>query len=430
MVTTRSASTSPVKKVAPACYKTTHIVQEEAPKLLLVPANLSLEARIVSLRHPRDGSSKRFLFCPTHGLYEFTRVSHPPTEYRSMLFSRASREEQDNAPPAMRTSAISDGYIVKDAQMLVASVFDLCFVLLALLPSSMTGTANAMLQPLDDLFENLEDEDRHFHYILKHGRQHVEKAMVKICDTFEAGEVMYKISEQKTVALLQQKVLSIVEKGLPASMEERFVTRALETPVLSVKREESTLIITKEDSADMDEEMKAESFDTQSTVASSTPSVVFSEVSATTSTTIVENTEAEGPPGAILHLQRQRVALDFIIGSYLPSNVAETVQASFAASDSPIDFKPLVEHMASLAKLKAEALATRSLGDFSRKRGLDEEEAAEERAEKKRKQEEDEKKRKANTSRGVKELAKVNVTGMKKMSDFFLKKPATSRTKS
>ena len=61
--------------------------------------------------------------------------------------------------------------------------------------------------------------------------------------------------------------------------------------------------------------------------------------------------------------------------------------------------------------------------DICRKRPLDgeEEEKAEERREKKRKKEEEEK-RKKEMSRGVKALGKVDVSGMKKMGDFFKKK--------
>ena len=40
----------------------------------------------------------------------------------------------------------------------------------------------------------------------------------------------------------------------------------------------------------------------------------------------------------------------------------------------------------------------------------------------KRKKDEEDKRQKAGESRGVKNLKKVNVTGMKKMSDFFKKK--------
>lgn len=426
-VTTRSASSSPVKKAAAAPPTiVTKPEQQQAPNVLLLPSALSSDARILNLRHPRDGLSKRFLFCPAHGLYEFTRVSHEPSEYRSMLFSKltaADNVASDSQQPSMR----SHGYIAKEAQIMVATKFDMCFLLFALLPSTMAGATKALFQPLDDLFEDIVSKDRHLRYVITNGRKHVEEAMGRISDMADAGdERMYRISEPKTMVMLQQKVARIVEKGLPATLEERFVTRTLETPVLSVKREESKITVSAEDMDVTEDGAIAQTSDTQSSTASSAPSVVFSEVSAASTTTTVEL--SEGVSTAITHLQRQRVALDFIVGSYLPSKVAAHVLEAFVRPDSPIDFTPLVDHMANLSKLKAEALAARSFGDFSRKRGLDEEEAAEERAEKKRKQDEDEKKRKANTSRGVKDLAKVNVSGMKKMSAFFTKKATLTKS--
>lgn len=60
----------------------------------------------------------------------------------------------------------------------------------------------------------------------------------------------------------------------------------------------------------------------------------------------------------------------------------------------------------------------------------DDDEAIESRAEKKRKKEEDEKRKKAGESRGVKDLKKVDTTGMKKLSDFFGKGAAGSKKKS
>jgi hypothetical protein len=80
----------------------------------------------------------------------------------------------------------------------------------------------------------------------------------------------------------------------------------------------------------------------------------------------------------------------------------------------------LDQRLSELANLREQALMSRSLGDHSRKRAWDEDE--ETRADKKRRKEEEDKKRKAGESRGVKELKKVNVKGMKKMSDFFAKK--------
>ena len=58
-----------------------------------------------------------------------------------------------------------------------------------------------------------------------------------------------------------------------------------------------------------------------------------------------------------------------------------------------------------------------------RKKNSQREEAEEREATKKRKKEEEEAKKK-NTSRAVKQLGKVNTTGMMKLSSFFTKQPA------
>jgi Ydr279p protein family (RNase H2 complex component). len=54
--------------------------------------------------------------------------------------------------------------------------------------------------------------------------------------------------------------------------------------------------------------------------------------------------------------------------------------------------------------------------------------AAESRAEKKRRKEEEDKRKNTGQSRGVKELKKVDTSGMKKMSDFFGKAAAKKKS--
>jgi hypothetical protein len=124
-------------------------------------------------------------------------------------------------------------------------------------------------------------------------------------------------------------------------------------------------------------------------------------------------------PEEVVKLQRLRVAFNFICSSYVAPTIAQMLQESLAKATDQVDFKPLVEYLARLTKLRQEAAAARS-GDFSRKRAVDEEE--DDRVEKRRKKEAEEKAKKASMSRGVKNLMKVNTSGMKKMSDFFKKK--------
>lgn len=89
-----------------------------------------------------------------------------------------------------------------------------------------------------------------------------------------------------------------------------------------------------------------------------------------------------------------------------------------------IDFGPLDQHLAKVKEAKAEVQALRSLSDnISRKRGcLDDDDAAEARAEKKRKKDEEDQRKKAE-SRGIKQLKKVDTSGMQKLSSFFTKGP-------
>jgi hypothetical protein len=158
--------------------------------------------------------------------------------------------------------------------------------------------------------------------------------------------------------------------------------------------------------------------------------------SATTATPSVstpagETTPVPQPAGDdsddICRLQRISVALEFMKESYLPSALSSRIDELLASQDSPLDLKPLTNRLKELATLRAEAIASRGVSDFSRKRGLDDEEV-ENRAETKRRKEEEEKKAKASESRGVRDLKKVNTTGMKKMSDFFGKAAVKKKT--
>ena len=425
-IRTRSASSSPFKPAAPAPTaktKSTTLEQQDPLKLLVVPDDLTEDARVISLPHPRDQNSARFLFCPKKGLFEFTQVAAPPLDHRSILFAKDEDQiKKRTSPGNTAQSAVSDGFINKHAEFLVATPFDLCFVLLSLLPSSMSSEAKTLFQPLDDLLEPCIQADAHVRYIVQHGKKMVEAAAEKLCDTIDAGdEKMVRVNEDKVLTLIWQKAEAVVERGLPTSLEEKFVTRALEVPVVSVKREHSMITATTEllPTEAEDEGQRTDNTESQSTVASSTASAVFSEISTASSTTTIA---AEGPSSEIKRLQCLRIAFQFILASYVPAKLSNHLREKLAESKRP-GFGPLDEQLKHIANLKAEAQASRSLGDFSRKRGnADDDEAAEERIEKKRRLDEEERRKKASESRGVRDLKKVNVTGMKKMSSFFMKK--------
>ncbi|KIV95248.1 hypothetical protein PV10_02923 [Exophiala mesophila] len=414
-ISTRSQTNSPVKKTTtakppPADTKSSSL------KHFILPTALSDKARFLVLNHPQSSTPERFLFCPERGLFQFTKVTSQ--DPHSILLAGADAHTSDEA------DALSKGHISKAAELFVAAPFDLAFILLALLRPSSLKSNQTLFHPLDDILEQHIQENRHLRYIFNHGRPLLESAMAKFCDSIDAGdEQMFRPSDDKTIQMLMQKVDSVIKQGLPASLEDKFVKRKLDIPLLSVKREDTTLSSRSDDQVVEDSSPAVENADSQSSTASTAPSTVFSEVSVTATTSSTSSDPSDDIPEKLYHSQKQNVVLDFILVSYFSDTVAEHLKSRMRATNSAIDFTSLDEHLKRIASMKLEAASARSIGDFSRKRGLDDDEAAELREEKRRKQEEDEKKKKAGESRGVRDLKKVNVTGMKKMSDFFAKKP-------
>ena len=266
-------------------------------------------------------------------------------------------------------------------------------------------------------------------------RASFERRMAAVCDTVDAGvETMYRLNEEKLLQVLLQKARNIVDTGLPASVEDKLIRKALEVPMLSIKRDEIPSSEAVEEKSVVPGDSggvtpTAETPDTQTTTESAATS--FSEAS-TAATPFSEDTVSQTPitslppinaPEGVAALLRLQTALFFICSSYLAPHLSEILKKKLSSSSSPVDFGPLDKHLAHLTKLRQEALAARSLGDYSRKRSMNEDdEGLETRAEKKRKKDEEEKRKKAGESRGVRDLKKVNVSGMKKMSDFFKKK--------
>jgi Ydr279p protein family (RNase H2 complex component) wHTH domain/Ydr279p protein triple barrel domain len=438
--TRASSSNSPIKAKAPAKV-ILPTADEEPQKVFVLPSQVSRDARLVLLRNPRDGARSRYFFCPENGLYEITRVNAAALDPRSILFapdtedrtSEMSCDAVTGAGPGSQTERKAGGYVNKSAEMFVATPFDPVFILLPLLdrPSinSKADSGKSLFKPFDDLVDEQLDDDRHLCYVLTNllFRPMLLNAMDQICDSVDAGdEQVFRLSMPKLSAYMLQKAKSVVQKGLPASLEERFVTRALEVPMLSIKREESTVSSATESNEVASGCVTPDVSESQSSAISTSMSVAVSEASSATSDGVLDN-----PPSSnLLYLQRLRTVLSFITAAYLEPNLATKLTSASHESNISPDFSPLDEHLKHLTKLRAEALAARSMSDFSKKRNLDDDEAAEERVEKKRKQEEEEKKKKSQESRGVRDLKKVNVSGMKKMSDFFAKKAPTAKPKS
>ncbi|KAI8178348.1 hypothetical protein K4K52_004641 [Colletotrichum sp. SAR 10_76] len=435
MARTRSTKSAPAAKTEASNASTTakYSLPEEsssAPKLFIIPTKATQEARIVSLPNPRYSKPTRYLLCPDTGIYEFTKIAAPKTSPRSWMIETPTGDlEKSNDDTSKLRAQVTNG-----ADLFVATPIDPIFLLLPGLfgPASAKSTESKRLfLSSDDHFDAVSSSSSHMAEALRcpKTRALLESRMETVCDTVDAGdEKMYRLSEKKLVNEVLSKAKAMSSKSLPNSMEEKFVKKALEAPI-QVQRSQAVTVEAKP-AADgatdgSQDSTKNESGESQTSVSTvdSTQSAVSTSTAATSISKVVEETIVSAIQASeeVTNLQRLKVAFNFICSSYIAPGMTAMLRPLLADQETTsVDFTPLDDYLAQLAKLRAEAASSRSMADYSRKRMMDEEEE-EARADKKRKMEE-EKKRKATQSRGVRALEKVNTKGMKKMSDFFKKK--------
>ncbi|CCF42557.1 hypothetical protein CH063_12521 [Colletotrichum higginsianum] len=440
MARTRSTKSAPAAKLESTNASSTakYTLPEEpsnAPKLFVIPRKVTKDARIISLPNPRYSKPTRYLLCPDTGIYEFTKIAAPKTTPRSWLVETAPGHLEE---PASKEQSQLDAQVTNGADLFVATLVDPLFLLVPVLFGSTSaknsGTKRLFLSS-DDYFDALSTSSSHMYEALRSPKTQalLESRMESVCDAVDAGdEKMYRLSEKKLVLQILSKARSMGSSGLPATMEEKFVKKALEAPIQVQKSQAAVNTVVKQGLETVTDESsgnaaKNESGDSQSSVStedstatstSNAPTVATSVEGEVVEETVVSAIQASDE---VMGLQRLRIAFGFICSSYLATGMASSLKDLLADKEtSGVDFSPLDDYLAQLAKLRAEAASSRSMADYSRKRMLDEEEE-EARAEKKRKVEEEKKKR-SSQSRGVKALEKVNTKGMKKMSDFFKKK--------
>ncbi|PGH10456.1 hypothetical protein GX51_00215 [Blastomyces parvus] len=422
-------------------------------KTFILPCDATKDARFILLENPRSGTLRRYYFCPKLGLYEFTAISSSACP-RSTLFTTAkcttrlavdkeeinarntssdiaaddvSVEKNDFIQQVVEYEAPANATIAKEAQLLVATPVDILFFLLPILaPARGNSAPRKHFQPLDDMLDSQDTLSATLKHVLSVAtfREKVEARMKAVCDMVEAGETMYRLNEDKLLKELVSKAERMAAGGLPPSLEERFVHRALELPVLSVKRDDlptTSSASTPSNVADDTNTTVESSQDKPESQSQSSASFTASEAS--TPNTILTPINDSQPNCDVHHLLRVRTSISFLQSSYLPQHLSSRIETLLNSPEtSPKDFSPLTRHLKLVGELRAKALASRSMSDFSRKRGGEDDEEADIRAEKKRKKEEEEKKKKIGESRGVRDLKKVNVSGMKKLSAFFQKK--------
>lgn len=324
-----------------------------------------------------------------------------------------------------RPGNVSDGQVVASGDLYLATGLDPVFLLLpALAGQSVARSSEGQKQLFlssDDYFDKLPEESSHLAEIVRweKTRSLLEARMAAICDTVEAGdETMFRLSQKKLVSVCLQKARNLSNgNSLPPSLEKQFVTHALQAPMVPQKRAA----------------VATESQKSEESVESgkSTPLTDTNDSQSTTATTETAATSVDGdneeieqamkPSQEIIDLQRLRVALQLICERLITPEVSQWLKQGLTDEKlCDVNFTPLDDYLAKLAALRAEALAMRSMGDYSRKHGRDEED--DEAREEKRRKLEEEKRKKASESRGVRDLKKVNTTGMKKLSHFFQKK--------
>lgn len=411
------------------------------PKLFVLPKDTSKDARIVTLDNPANGSPSRYFFCPQKGFHEFTRISAPRKECNSWLItpdtsSDGHEEKEEDVAVGQQGVTLESGYSTKAADLFIATPIDLLFLILpALAPKSTKETKQHFLS-LDDHLDALESISRQWRVLLAQYptlREMIEKRMGVVCDTVTAGdETMYRISQDKLLAVLFKKAERMRKNGLPPSLEEKFVKTVLEVPVMSIKREDSSVSVATETPTSQPSDSQTSTstpsanVDSQPSTTPSTDSQSSTESTSTAATTISTTDTKQPPtlttPPTIPPLLRLRTSLTYLSASYLPPSLLTPLTTTLSTHPC---FAPLTAHLSALSALRAEAAALRSISDnISRKRGYedDDDEKVAEREEKKRRKEEEERKKKGE-SRAVKQLNKVDTSGMKKMSAFFAKAP-------
>ncbi|KAL2876924.1 hypothetical protein SGCOL_007752 [Colletotrichum sp. CLE4] len=431
MARTRATKAAPAAKTESSNASSTakYTLPEEsssAPQLFIIPQKATSEARIVSLPNPRYSKLTRYLLCPETGIYEFTKVAAPKTTPRSWMIETpsAALEESDAKDVSRFEAQVTNG-----ADLFVATAVDPLFLLVpGLFGTAKSTDTKRLFLSSDDHFDAVSISSSHMPEALRcpKTRTLLESRMEAVCDTVDAGdEKMYRLSEKKLVLQILSKARSMSSKGLPASMDEKFVKKVLEAPI-QVQKSQAVKVEVAANEADTSTP-RNESAESQSSVSTADSKASATSNVSTAATSVNGELSEETVVSAIqastevTNLQRLKVAFSFICSRYVAPGMTLVLKKLLADKEtSGVDFSPLDEYLVQLTKLRAEAASSRSMADYSRKRMLDEEEE-EARAEKKRKMEE-EKKKKASQTRRVKALSKVNTTGMKKMSDFFKKK--------
>ncbi len=384
-------SCNEVNGIPSTMAQTTENPTPKPSRLLVLPANTSAEAWITEIPKARDeSSSAQYICCPTTGaICELIELNTDKKNPRSWLLAL-----QYGHNSTMHRNA--NGHVIDNPALFVATPIDPLFLFLpVLMPVGSEKSNDKRLVSIHDYEDFISATSPEWRYVLQHEKLNskILQRLKQVCHQVMAGdETMYRLSMDKVAAQVISKAEKIAKCDLPKSIEAEFVQKALQLPVA----DKETKDMQKSEAADEGHPQHGGEDENS----------------------ISDNTITNEKSGVLSHLMRLRVATDLVL-TYVEPHLKAQISASWAKS-STVDYTPLEEHVTHVQSLKQEATALRALSDnISRKRpAMDE--MLEAKAEKKRKKEEEERKKKLE-SRGVKDLKKVNTSGMMKLNTFFRK---------
>lgn len=427
----RKAQSSQTATSKPPPETTSSYAQLQAdpnpPQLLILPENTPTSARFVSLKNPSTSRLNRYLYCPDTGFYEFTQVGSSSKAPRSILLEQEQRGE-DYTGTATTARAEGTGtdkhgsdkeagrsqahYALQDPTLLVATPYDETFFLTLLWPSCTSTHDRTEGRPMarlsEDYLDSLAGTADHMAQLLKRAdvRRRFEDSLRNICKVQDAGgETLYRLDALTLLELLHQKAEAAAKPGHWPPSLENHARKMLETPATATSLRQRQSEHTGQDlQTKSGGDGKADGHDrTEETLDSPWTAVPC------------------GNSQRVLQKFRTRIALDFMLSSYVLPELRKHLQGMIATNKTR-DFRDLDAHLEKSRQAKEEAQALRTLSEnVSRKRGMEGDGAAAARAEKVRRKEEEEKKNKTE-SRGTKELKKVDKSGMRKLSSFFSRK--------
>ncbi|POS85948.1 hypothetical protein EPUL_003571 [Erysiphe pulchra] len=401
-------------------------------QLLLLPSDISNGARIITLKDPRGSNGIRYLVCPKRGIHELRSITDSGNIRRSLfLFPNHTLGTRKNETNELKICSNHTGYIMRNANLLVATLIDPLFLILpSLVPKINTKSSErqkSLYLSFEDYLDRLITDSSQLMYLsgIASIKKQLLQRMIVVCDSVGVDdEKMYRLNEDKLVKELTKKAFRMAKTGLPSSMEEKYIRKILEVPLTNIKLEEEYTNDTammkgknerKIAAADVEKLSKIEAIS-----YTTTPNISIEQTSNMNPINSLSFAEDKlVHEKKVSDLLRIKTSLQFIMSNYVAPHIGEALKDLLFAQNTLIDFTSLDSHLINVAKLRQDAIDSRLNDDYLRKRPRLEDEEYEIRAEKRKREEK--MKKTVSCSRGVNALKKVNISGMKKMSEFFKK---------